>query len=236
MQAFVFKQFEIAQHLCAMKVGTDAVLLGAWANVTAANTVLDIGTGTGILALMLAQKNTQATITAIDIDEGAVQQATQNFAQSKFATQLTAQHIALQHFVAQTNSTYDVIISNPPFFENSSRAQDSARNLARHNDSLTLTELVHSVAALLSPYGVFYIVLPATQQLTLAQLANNSALCVQRIMYIHTKENKVPKRILVAIGKQQQPTTEEHLIIELENRHDYSPEYKALTQDYYVRF
>ncbi len=237
MQPFVFKQFEIAQHNCAMKVGTDAVLLGAWANVSKASTILDIGTGTGILALMLAQKNTLATITAIDIDEGAVQQATHNFARSKFASKLTVQHIALQHFVAGANNSYDVIISNPPFFENSSRAQDTARNLARHNDSLTLKELLHSVATLLAPNGIFYVVLPASQQSLLAVLAGNEALCVQRIMYIHTKQNKAPKRILVAIGKQQYSTTEEeYLIIELENRHDYSPEYKALTHDYYVRF
>ncbi|MBC7413222.1 MAG: methyltransferase [Bacteroidia bacterium] len=236
MKPFVFKQFEIAQHLCAMKVGTDAVLLGAWASVYNARTILDIGTGTGILALMLAQKNTLASITAIDIDESAVIQASHNFANSKFATQLNIQHTCLQNFVAQSTVKYDVIISNPPFFENSSRAQDAARNIARHNDSLTLAELIQSVQILLAQNGTFYIVLPATQQSTLLQLINNNKMYVQQIMYIHTKEHKAPKRILVAVGKYEKTIKEENLIIELENRHDYSPEYKALTQDYYVRF
>lgn len=236
MQPFVFKQFEIAQDKCAMKVGTDAVLLGAWANVHNANTILDIGTGTGILTLMLAQKNTTAHITAIDIDAGAVAQAQYNFNQSKFSAQLTVQHIKLQQYVLQCNVLYDIIISNPPFFENSSRANDTARNLARHNDSLTLAELLQAVATLLMPNGIFYVVLPATQEPIVASLVAKQGLCITQIMYIHTKEHKAPKRILIAISKQMKPKMEEHLIIELDARHEYSEEYKALTSPYYVRF
>ncbi len=236
MKPFVFKQFEIAQDKCAMKVGTDAVLLGAWANVHNANTILDIGTGTGILALMLAQKNTTARITAIDIDAGAVAQAQYNFEQSKFTAQLTVQHVTLQQYAQQCGTHYDVIISNPPFFENSSRAHDTARNLARHNDTLTLTELIVAVNTLLTPNGMFYVVLPAAQEPIVASLVTKHRMYIAKIMYIHTKEYKAPKRILIAVSKRLQPLTEEHLIIELDARHQYSNEYKALTSPYYVRF
>jgi tRNA1Val (adenine37-N6)-methyltransferase len=237
MPPFVFKQFAIEQDNCAMKVGTDAVLLGAWANVNEATTILDIGTGTGILALMLAQKNTKAIITAIDIDVQAVEQATENFNNSIFKNQLSALHCTLQNYTLKNaNKRFDCIISNPPFFENSTRATNVARNLARHTDSLSITDLMQCVATMLATTGVFYIVLPASLLTNVQSMTASNLMHITNIMYIKTKQNKAPKRVLLALRKIKKELKEEQLIIELDERHKFSVEYMQLTMDYYVRF
>ena len=151
---FQFKQFTIYQDLCAMKVGTDGVLLGAWAN--GGKRILDAGTGTGIIALMMAQRYPNAVVTAIDVDEGAVKQAQQNVVQSPFSQQITVLHNTLQEHQGE----YDAIISNPPFFIDSLAGPDEQRNVARHTQTLTYTELMQAAWRLLSDEGELSVVVP----------------------------------------------------------------------------
>ena len=147
---FRFKQFTIHQDACAMKVGTDGVLLGVLADVTAATHLLDIGTGTGLVALMLAQRNPSMSIDAIEIDSKAAKQAAENVAQSPWP-QIRVHCAALQTYTA--NQPYNLIVSNPPYFVNSLKAPKAARTTARHTDSLSFNELVEGVDRLLSPAG-----------------------------------------------------------------------------------
>ena len=151
---FQFKQFTIRQELCAMKVGTDGVLLGAWAQGGAR--ILDAGTGTGVIALMMAQRYPEAQVTAIDIDEGAVRQAQQNVEQAPFARQVTVVHEALQEHQGE----YDAVVSNPPFFIDSLAAPDEQRNMARHTATLTYGQLMQAAYRLLSDEGELSVVVP----------------------------------------------------------------------------
>ena len=142
--SFEFKQFTIKQDKCAMKVGTDAVLLGSWATANGSHLILDVGTGTGIIAMMLAQK-TIAHIDAIDIDELACIQAAQNVSESKFFGRVEVMHTSLQQYVKNAQKKYDLIITNPPYFEQSLKSSDEQRSCARHADVLPFDELIDGV-------------------------------------------------------------------------------------------
>jgi tRNA1Val (adenine37-N6)-methyltransferase len=164
VSAFRFKQFTVEQDKCAMKVGTDALLLGAWADCSHATRVLDIGTGTGVLALMLAQRAPQAHIDAIEIDAAAAEQATQNVARSPWQSRVTVYEVSLQQFAAANPlPIYDFIVSNPPFFHQSLKTPDPQRAQARHTDSLLHDVLLHNTAQLLLPNGSCCFVLPTNQ-------------------------------------------------------------------------
>ncbi|MEO8711563.1 MAG: methyltransferase, partial [Parafilimonas sp.] len=160
---FRFKQFIITQDKCAMKVCTDACLFGAWAahnpQLEASN-ILDIGTGTGLLSLIYAQKNMHASIDAIEIDEAAVQQARENFEASIWKERLHVYNTSIQQFATSSNKKYDVIICNPPFYENDLKSENKQRNLALHSDALTLEELISDVDLLLGDDGSFFVLLP----------------------------------------------------------------------------
>lgn len=153
-QTFIFKKFSIHQHKCAHKVGTDAVLIGSWAKVNEARTILDIGTGTGIIALMMAQKS-RATIDAIDIEQSSYEQATENASHSIWADRIKVYHTSLQDFANKTTKKYDAIITNPPYFVDSSKAPDEERSHARHTDTLTFADLISGVKKLLNDTGLF---------------------------------------------------------------------------------
>ena len=152
---FCFKQFTINQESCAMKVGTDSVMLGAWANVPDVDgdkiNILDIGTGTGILSLMMAQRYENANIVAIDCDKDAIKQAKENFDNSQFADRITTSHCQIQDF--QSLHLYDAIICNPPYFVNSLKCKDSSRTVARHTSTLTFAELMSNANRLLNTGG-----------------------------------------------------------------------------------
>ena len=151
MKPFIFKQFKIQQDNTAMKVGTDGVLLGAWADSENATNILDIGTGTGLIALMLAQRNLKANITAIEIDEQASLQASENFNNSPWEIRLSIKNLKLQDFVVEEK--FDLIVSNPPFFNNTFQANSSERNIARQTETLSFNELLKNTASLLSENG-----------------------------------------------------------------------------------
>ena len=218
---FQFKQFTIYQDLCAMKVGTDGVLLGAWAN--GGKRVLDAGTGTGIIALMMAQRYPNAVVTAIDIDEGAVKQAQQNVAQSPFAQQITVLHNTLQEHQGE----YDAIISNPPFFIDSLAAPDEQRNVARHTQTLTYTELMQAAWRLLSDEGELSVVVPFDYRKRMEDEAIFVGFFPSKVCAVKTTERKPAKRYLLSFKKHPFRCEQEQLTIGSER-------YQELTKEFYL--
>lgn len=219
-----------------MKVGTDGVLLGAWAAVADAQKILDIGTGTGLIALMLAQRKQQTSIDAIDIDAGAAEQAAVNVKASPYASQITVKHIPLDLYAETCSCRYDLIVSNPPYFEQSLKCPNGQRSLARHTDSLSLNDLFTAAAKLLTPTGRIALVLPADQFKQVETVAARSNLFVSKCNWVHTTPSSIPKRILIELTQSAaiKDRIEAHLVIELA-RHKYTPEYIALTKDFYLK-
>jgi tRNA1Val (adenine37-N6)-methyltransferase len=234
-QEFVFKQFKILQDKCAMKVGTDAVLLGSWVNSTDSKKILDIGTGTGIIALMLAQKSS-ATIDAIDIDASACMQALQNANNCKWNDRIHIHHISLQQFAGSTHHKYDLIVSNPPYFVDSSKALEESRTNARHTDQLPFDDLLNGVLRLLSTDGKFYVILPTKESLVFRDMAEKQHLFLTKLTRVITRTDKPEKRLLMKFEFTQNELKEDSIIIEKESRHCYTDEYTELTKDYYLGF
>ena len=236
---FQFKQFTVEQELCAMKVGTDGVLLGAWAH--GGRQILDAGTGTGVIALMMAQRYPAAQVTAIDIDEGAVSQAQQNVAQSPFADRIEVLQESVQEHQGgneanrtngtngtnRTNGTYDAIISNPPFFIDSLAAPDEQRNMARHTQTLTYAELMQAAYRLLADDGELSVVVPFDYRQRMEDEAIFVGFFPSRICAVKTTEKKPAKRYLLAFRKHPCPCEKEQLTIG-------SEAYRQLTQDFYL--
>jgi tRNA1Val (adenine37-N6)-methyltransferase len=218
---FQFKQFTVEQELCAMKVGTDGVLLGAWAN--GGQRILDAGTGTGVIALMLAQRYPGARVTAIDIDEGAVRQAQQNVTKSPFAAQVTV----LQETLQEHQGEYDAIVSNPPFFIDSLAAPDEQRNMARHTATLTYAELMQAAYRLLSDEGELSVVVPFDYRQRMEDEAIFVGFFPSRVCAVKTTERKPAKRYLLAFRKHPCPCEKEQLTIG-------SEDYQALTSAFYL--
>ena len=218
---FQFKQFTIYQDWCAMKVGTDGVLLGAWAN--GGKRILDAGTGTGIIALMMAQRYPNAVVTAIDVDEGAVKQAQQNVAQSPFAQQITVLHNTLQEHQGE----YDAIISNPPFFIDSLAAPDEQRNVARHTQTLTYTELMQAAWRLLSDEGELSVVVPFDYRKRMEDEAIFVGFFPSKVCAVKTTERKPAKRYLLSFKKHPCRCEQEQLTIGSER-------YQELTKEFYL--
>jgi len=216
-----------------MKVGTDGVLLGAWANTTGVKTVLDIGTGTGLIALMLAQRQPAASIEAIDIDENAVLQAKENIAKSDFRN-ISCTKVSFQEFAFTCQKKYDLIVSNPPYFNNSLLSPDSKRSLARHTNTLGCEGLIQLSAGLLTEKGRLSLVYPYGEKETILSFSEKYGLYVSSIVNVHTTPQSDPKRILIELSKQPTNFTEAELIIEIE-RHKYSPEFVKLVKDFYLK-
>jgi tRNA1Val (adenine37-N6)-methyltransferase len=234
-QEFVFKQFKILQDKCAMKVGTDAVLLGSWVTTTGAKKILDIGTGTGIIALMLAQKS-DAIVDAIDIDDNAFIQALENATNSHWKERIYVHHISLQQYTTSCNHQYDLIVSNPPYFVDSSKALEESRTNARHTDQLPFDDLLNGVLHLLSPIGKFYVILPTKESQVLREMAEKQNLFLTKLTRVITRADKPEKRLLMKFEFIQNTVEENSIIIEKEERHCYTDEYTELTKDYYLGF
>jgi tRNA1Val (adenine37-N6)-methyltransferase len=234
-QEFVFKQFKILQDKCAMKVGTDAVLLGSWVNTANANSILDIGTGTGIIALMLAQKS-NAIIDAIDIDNNAIEQAKENVAACKWREHIHVHHISLQQFSLESDKKFDLIVSNPPYFIDSSKAFEESRTNARHTDQLPYNDLLKGVLNLLNPNGRFYVILPTKESEQFRDLAEENKLFLTKLTRVITRADKPEKRWLMRFEFVRKSFSEDSIIIEKDERHSYTDEYKELTKDYYLGF
>ena len=232
MAGFRFKQFAVEQDDVAMKVGTDGVLLGAWADCDCAKRILDIGTGTGVIALMLAQRNTEAQVQAVEIDEIAVKRARANFDNSPWAERLNVECCAVQAF--NPNEKFDLIISNPPYFVDSLLPPDAKRSTARHTHDLSFGELDKAVYRLLADEGRFALILPTAEfekYLALTQLH------LVRRCDVYPKTGAAAKRVMAEFAKFETATAKQETItIEVDKRGDYTDEYRALTKDFYLKF
>lgn len=217
-----------------MKVGTDAVLLGSWATTTAPQRILDIGTGTGILALMLAQRFPRATLHAIDIDENACDQAAENFSNSPFAKRLQVHHLPVQDFAVDEG--FDLIVANPPWFEDSLKSPHAARNTARHNDSLSAVCLIQAMHRLLRHNGCCCVVLPHVDAADFCDLAKVQGLLCERRLLVYPTPGSDCKRQLLCLTatESDRVLVEQRLIVEL-SRHNYSPEFCSLAQDFLLK-
>lgn len=235
---FQFKEFTIYQDKSAMKIGTDAVLLGTWCSVDHyLDTILDIGSGTGIIALMLAQRSEALTIDAVEIDENAYEQTVANFEESDWADRLYCYNSSFQEFakeIAEEEETYDLIISNPPFYTDNFETENDARNKARFTSSLSFLELITGVVKILSSNGKFAVVIPYKEEEIFINLAKENKLFLNRICRVQGNPASEIKRSLLEFSFHQSEITEEHLIIEIE-RHQYTEQYISLTKDFYLK-
>lgn len=217
-----------------MKVGTDGVLLGAWVNVKNASKILDIGTGTGLIALMLAQRS-NAFIEAIDIELGAVKDAAFNFNQSKWANRLAVYHASLQNFILDNTNKYNCIVCNPPFFSNALKSVKKERTTARHTSELSFDALLKGVSILLEEGGSFNVILPVETEQPFRSIANNYRLFAKKIARVKPKPSKSIKRVLIEFGFESIQESENELILETETHHEYSNDAISLFKDFYLK-
>jgi tRNA1Val (adenine37-N6)-methyltransferase len=233
---FKFKQFSINQDKTAMKVGTDGVLLGAW---TPTNhnpfSILDIGTGTGLIALMLAQRTTAEQIDALEIDEDAYEQAVDNFENSPWSDRLFCFHAGLDEFIEEPEDEYDLIVSNPPFYSEDYKTENEQRDLARFQDALPFEDLVEAADLLLSENGILAVIIPYKEESRFIALAKDFDLFPTKITRVKGTPTSEIKRSLLAFSRHEiiDILTDE-LVIETD-RHLYTPEYISLTKDFYLK-
>jgi tRNA1Val (adenine37-N6)-methyltransferase len=230
---FRFKQFTIKQGGAAFKVTTDSVLLGSWADFTNTKTILDIGTGTGLLALMAAQQ-CSAYITAIEPDRESFQQAVLNVSASSWADRITLYNCSLQEYIPERKDVFDVIISNPPYFTGSLLNPDPRKAMARHNTTLSVSLLLKASAAMLSENGKLILVLPAEDGPATIDMAITDGLYCNRLLYIKPSPIHEPRRLLISLSRTESEKEASILVIESEVRHNYSKEYSDLTRDFYL--
>ena len=234
LKPFHFKQFNVEQDLCAMKIGTDAVLLGAWTSLDKnPQSILDIGAGTGVLALMLAQRSQAMVIDGLEIDEAAHIQCMSNFEHSPWADRLFCYHASLLEFTQEWEDTYDLIISNPPFFTEDYKSNDTPRNTARFADSMPFEHLIACSAQLLADDGTLSVVLPFEQESGFTQMAITYGLFPTRICRVKGHASSPVKRSLIELCLKAKPVLYEDLIIEHE-RQSYTTDYIDLTKEFYL--
>lgn len=230
---FHFKEFTIYHDQCAMKVGTDAVILGAWATQKKPKRILDIGSGTGVIALMLAQRFEAASIDALEIDNKAVQQSKENIANSKWSNRVSQWHTSLQEF--QSKHKYDLIVSNPPYFNNQHYAKEKERSQARHTSSLSFDDLLSYTEKLLNEEGSFQLIIPYREAKAFIQKARIHKLIPVKHTKIAHCLGKNFKRSLLSFQKKEAPMVESELYIkDFQSR--FTDEYKALTAAFYLHF
>ena len=232
---FQFKQFTIHQDRSAMKVGTDGVLLGAWTTLDhGPDTMLDIGAGTGLVALMLAQRSAASLIDAVEIDTNAFEQCVGNFEASPWADKLFCYHASFQEFYGEMDEPYDLIVSNPPFFHEAISSGQPARDRARQNQSLPYTSIFEGVDKLLAKEGNLAMIIPFTAEGSVLDLAGSKGLYPCRITHVKGNPTAPYKRSLLQFCKTQGTPLIEELVIEHE-RHVYTQEYINLTKDFYLK-
>lgn len=235
---FQFKEFMIHQEKTSMKVGTDAVILGAWVSLdNLPDKILDIGSGTGIISLMLAQRSDAETIDAVEIDENAYEQSVENFEQSDWADRLYCYHCSFEEFVDEISSeeeTYDLIVSNPPFYTEDSESPNESRTKARFTSSLSFEDLLKGVTKILSQNGFFSVIIPFKEEVNFTQIANKNGMFLHEVCRVQGNPSSEIKRSLLTFSFQKRDVTESNLIIETE-RHQYTNDYINLTKDFYLK-
>ena len=232
---FCFKQFAVVQDNTAMKVGTDGVLLGAWCDCANARRVLDVGTGTGLIAMMVAQRS-EAQVTAVEIDSSACIDAVGNFGNCPWSDRIELFNLPIQEFAADCTDRFDLIVSNPPFFSNSLKAPGAGRALARHDDSLPVTDLFDCAARLLADNGRLSVIIPADRLDDYNAEASRHRLTAVRRAMLRPSPDQPFHRAMVEYGYGAALATDEVICIETTEHGVYSPEYVALTRDFYLKF
>lgn len=233
-QPFQFKEFSVQQDQCAMKIGTDGVLLGAWATVKNEFSTLDLGTGTGVISLMLAQRSDAEIIDAIEIDGPAFEQAVQNFENSPWSDRLFCYHASLQEFAEEIDDKYDLIISNPPFYTDANPSENKERSLARFEDAMPFEHLANAAAQLLTPNGIFSLVIPFKEEATFTEIAKQNNLHLNRVCRVKGTATSSIKRSLMEFSFEESSIIEESLTLEI-SRHHYTDAYKNLVKDFYLK-
>lgn len=236
MSTFNFKQFSVQQDRCAMKVGTDSVLLGAWCPIdNNPFSVLDIGAGTGILSLMLAQRTNAEQIDALEIDEEAHEQCVENFENSPWSDRLFCFHAGLDEFVEEPEGEYDIIISNPPFYSEDFKTSNPQRDTARFQDALPFEDLIDAADLLLSENGIFAVVIPYKEEERFIDLCAEVELFPVKVTRVKGAHTTPIVRSLLAFKRYELSVLEaDELVVEI-NRHEYTDDYIALTKDFYLK-
>ncbi len=234
--SFQFKQFKIEQDQCAMKIGTDGVLLGAWVLPEyEPRNVLDIGTGTGVIALLLAQRFASSEIETIEIDESAYEQAVSNFENSPWGDRLFGYHASFQEFFQEVDDEkYDLIISNPPFFSPTQKSESDSRNKARFEDALPFEHLFYGASKLLHEEGLFAVIIPFDKEEIIIDVASKMHLFPSRITRVKGTSQSLIKRSLIQFQFQAVDVELSEIILE-KQRHVYTEEYTALVKDFYLK-
>lgn len=234
-QPFKFKHFSVDQDKCAMKIGTDSVLLGAWASLeNNPDSILDIGAGTGILALMTAQRSEAEQIDAIEIDDASYEQCVENFESSPWSDRLFCYHASLLEYSEEIEDTYDLIISNPPYYLENFKSKNQQRDLARFQDALPFDHLIKSSAKLLSDKGTFSIIIPHKEEKNFIKLAREVKLFPNRILQVKGNPSSKIVRSLIEFSFVKSEIKIEEIVIETA-RHNYTRDYINLTQDFYLK-
>jgi len=236
MSKFHFKQFSIEQDRCAMKIGTDGVLLGAWTPIeNNPFSILDIGAGTGVIALMLAQRSHAEQIDALEIDEEAYEQSVDNFENSPWSDRLFCFHAGLDEFVEEPEDEYDLIVSNPPFYTDDYKSDNEQRDLARFADAMPFEDLIEAADLLLSENGILAVIIPYKEEQNFLALAKDYELFPLKITHVKGTPTTEIKRSLLAFSRNENVSFPiDELIIET-SRHQYTSEYIELTKDFYLK-
>ncbi len=238
MKPFQFKEFSVHQNKTAMKIGTDAVLLGVWTNLEKyPDSILDIGSGTGVISLMLAQRSSAMTIDAVEIDENAYEQTVENFEQSDWGDRLFCYNASFQEFaqeMAEEDERYELIVSNPPFYTDTFETSNEARNKARFTSALSFEDLLKGVGAILEESGSFSTIIPFKEEKEFVELAKEYKLFLNRVCHIKGNPSSEIKRSLLSFSFEETEIYREELVIELE-RHQYTDAYTNLTKDFYLK-
>lgn len=237
MQApdFTFKQFSIWHDKCAMKVNTDGILLGAWSQLNNATTILDIGSGTGLIALMLAQRvSIPAQIFGVEIEQAAAQQASFNASQSPWAAKVQIINLDIQSFSLTHMAKFDLIVSNPPYFTNALKAPNKGRELARHNDGLSFEQLLHSASLLASDNAHFSLILPCEEAQSLLAISEKFGWHLKRLCLVSTVIGKPPSRSLIELARAESAAPTQTALTIRDKKNKYSDEFIQLCKDYYL--
>ena len=230
---FFFKKFGLFHHRSTMKIGTDAILLGRWTEVSANDDILDIGTGCGLIPLMLAQKGVKS-IDAVELDNDSYEEAAQNFKNSAWNSQLLAIHDDINHYSEICVKKYDLVVSNPPFYFGDNIPEKAKKGLARHTNTLSYNDLLLSVKRLMKPDGRFSLVLPAIESKTFLKDAENQGFFLKKELLIVPIEGKEPNRINMQLVVNQVDKTESETFVLRNPDHSFTKEYKDFLKDYYL--
>ncbi|MCT4638341.1 MAG: methyltransferase [Bacteroidales bacterium] len=233
---FRFKKFSVEQSDNAMKVGTDGVLIGAWADTSKKGVFLDVGTGTGLIAMMLAQRGADK-IYAIDINDSSVDIAKKNIENSQWNDIISVDNVKFQDFNIDKGVEIDHIVSNPPFFINSLKSGNNKKDMARHTDTLSFKDFFESASVVLSKNGAVSVILPDVEAQIFIKTGLEYNFFVRRVTDVKPTPEKPVKRVMIEFCRTEISDVKRNsIVVEDRGRHCYSEEYKELTRDFYLAF